>query len=61
MQIWFGIAYGQILSNLTELSAHDMSVFSFLDNNFGKYERIFTKLGMCIDIMGIWWANFVNF
>ena len=36
---------------LTELSAHDTSVFSFLDDHLNKYQQIFTKLGMCIDIV----------
>ena len=30
-----------------------MSIFSFLDYNYTKYEWIFTKLGMCIDIVDI--------
>ena len=36
-----------------------MSEFSFLDDNFSKYQCIFTKLGMCIDIVEIcfWIAN----
>ena len=47
------IADGQILSSLTELSAHDISVFSFLEDNLSKYQWIFTKPVMCIDIVGI--------
>ena len=39
---------------LTELSACDMSIFSFLDDNFSKYQWIFTKLGVCIDILETW-------
>ena len=39
---------------LTELSARDMSVFSFPDDNLSKHQWIFTKLGMCIDIVEIW-------
>ena len=38
---------------LTELSARDTSVFSFLGDNLSKYRFIFTKLGMCIDIVDI--------
>ena len=38
---------------LTELSTRDTSVFSFLDNNFTKYQWIFTKLDMCFDIVEI--------
>ena len=34
---------------LTELSARDTSIFSFLDNNLSKSQRIFTHLDMCID------------
>ena len=29
-------------------------VFSFQDDNFSKFLWIFTKLGVCIDIMEIW-------
>ena len=39
---------------LTVLSAPDMSIFLFLDDNFSKCQWIFTKLGMCIDIVEIW-------
>ena len=53
VEICFGIADGQILSILTELSAHDTSVFSFLDDNFSKHQWIFTKFGMCIHIVDI--------
>ena len=53
LEIWFGIADGQFRQFLTELSARDMSVFSFLDDNLSKYQWIFTKLGMCIDIVDI--------
>ena len=38
---------------LTELSARHMSIFSFLDDNLSKYQWIFTKLGMCTDIVEI--------
>ena len=31
-----------------------LSVFSFPDDNLSKYQLIFTKLGMCIDIVKIW-------
>ena len=54
MEIWFGIANGKkILQFLTELSARGMSDCLFLDNNLSKYQWIFTKLGMCIDIVEI--------
>ena len=32
------------------------SVFSFPDVNLNKYQWIFTKLGMCIDIVEIWFG-----
>ena len=44
---------GKFRAFLTELSALDTSIFSFLDNNFNKYLWIFTKLGMCIDVLDI--------
>ena len=56
VEIWFGIVNGQISSILTELSARDMSVFSFPDDNFSKYQWIFTKLGVCIDIVQTWFG-----
>ena len=31
-----------------------LSIFSFLEDNFSKW--IFTKLGMCIDIVEIWFG-----
>ena len=39
---------------LTELSTHHMSIFSFPLDNFIKCQSIFTKLGMCIDIVEVW-------
>ena len=36
VNIYFGIANGQILSIFTELSARSMSIFSVLDDNFSK-------------------------
>ena len=41
---------------LIELSTHDMSVFSFLDNTLSTYQCIFTKLGRCIDNVKIWYG-----
>ena len=45
---------GKFHQFLTELSAHDTSLFSFPDNNLSKSQLIFTKLDMCIDIVEIW-------
>ena len=45
---------GKFRQFLTELPARDTSVFSYLDDNFSKYQWIFTKLGVCIDIVEIW-------
>ena len=44
---------GKFRQFLIELSARDTSVFSFMDNNFRKYQWIFTKLGLCIDSVDI--------
>ena len=41
VEIWLGIVNGQIL---TELSARDMPIFSFLDDNLCKCQGIFTNL-----------------
>ena len=56
VEIWFGIANGQISS---ELSARNTSIFSFSENNLSKSQQIFNKLEMCIDTVEIWfWIAF---
>ena len=45
---------GKFRQFLTEISACDTSIFSFLDDNLSKFQWIFTKLGMCIDNVEIW-------
>ena len=42
---------GKFRQFLTELSARDTPIFSFPDDNLSKHQLIFTKLGMCIDIV----------
>ena len=44
---------GKFCQFSTELTARDTPIFSFQDNNFSKHQWIFTKLGMCIDIVEI--------
>ena len=48
VEIWFGIANGQISSIFMELSARDTPMFLFPDDNLTKHQWIFTKFGMCI-------------
>ena len=51
--LWrFGLVLltGKFRQFLTDLIARDTSIFTFVDDKFSKYEWIFTKLGMCIDI-----------
>ena len=45
---------GEFHQFLTELSARDMSEFSFPDDNCSKFQLIFIKLSVCIDIVKIW-------
>ena len=45
---------GKFRQFLTQLSARNMPVFLFPDNNLSKCQWSFTKLGMCIDIVEIW-------
>ena len=40
----------------TELSAWDMPIFLFPDDDLCKHQLIFTKHGMCIDIVEIWFG-----
>ena len=53
MSEFLGLLMDKFRQDLTELSAHDMSVFSFPDNIFSKCQWIFTKFGMYIDIVEI--------
>ena len=41
-----------VRSSVLRLSVH----FSFPVDNLSKHQRIFTKLGMCIDIVDIWFG-----
>ena len=54
VEIWFGIAYGQILSNFDRVICRDTSIFLFPDNYLSKCQGILTRLGTCIDIKEIW-------
>ena len=47
---------GKFRQILTDLSARDMPIFSYPDDNLSKRQWIFTKLGMCIDIVEIWFG-----
>ena len=47
---------GKFRQFLTELSARDTPIFSFPGDNLSKHQWIFTKLGMCIDIVEIWFG-----
>ena len=55
VEIWFGIVNGQI-SAVFDSYLPAISKFSFPDDNFSKYQCIFTKLGLCIDTVKIWFG-----
>ena len=44
---------GKFRQILTELPARDTPIFSFLDDNLSKCQKILTKLGTCIDMKEI--------
>ena len=44
---------GKFRQILTELSAPDTPIFSFLDDNLSKCQGILTKLSTCIDMKEI--------
>ena len=48
-----GLLMGKFCQFSTESSARNMSVVSFLEDNFSKSLWISTRLGMCIDIVEI--------
>ena len=47
-----GLLMGKFRQSFMELSARDTPIFLFPDN-LSKHQWIFTKLGMCIDIVEI--------
>ena len=47
---------GKFRQSFTELSAQDTPMFSFPDDNLSKHQWIFTKLGLCFDIVEIWFG-----
>ena len=56
VEIWLELLMGKFRQFLSALSAHNTSIFSFLDDNFSKYQCSFMKLGMSIDIVEIWFG-----
>ena len=58
MEIWYGIANGQISSNFDGVICPFFFFFFFfffiLGQNLSKSQGILTKLGMCIDMKEIW-------
>ena len=49
-----GLLMGKFHQFLTELSAHNIYIFSLPVDNFSKYQWIFTKFGVCIDNVETW-------
>ena len=45
---------GKFCQSFTELSARDIPIFYFPDDNLSKHQWIFTKCGMYIDIVENW-------
>ena len=58
--LWFqfpdNVLMGKFHQFLTELSAHHSSIFWFPDDSLSKYQWIFMNLGMCNDIVEIWFG-----
>ena len=48
-----GLLMDKFRQFLREFSARDMSEFSFPDDNFSKFQSIFTKLVVIIDVVTI--------
>ena len=57
VEIWFGIGNGaNFVKNFDGVICPRHAQFSFLDDNLSKIQWIFTKLGMCTDIVEIWFG-----
>ena len=50
------VVHGFVILSVRRPSSVRPSVFSFPDNNLCKYQWIFTKLGVYIDIIEIWYG-----
>ena len=67
VEIWFGIANGQMLSNFYRVIYRDMPIFSFPDDNLSKqtsmdFHQTWYVHCYCGDLVwDSWWANFVKF
>ena len=46
-----GLLMSKLHQIFTDISARDRPIFLFQDDNLNKRPWIFTKLGMCIDIV----------
>ena len=47
---------GLLTGKFCQISACDTSIFSFPDDYFSRYQWSFTKPGICIDIVEIWFV-----
>ena len=47
---------GKFCQIFMELPARDTPIFSFPNDNLSKYQGIFTKRAVCIDIKEIWFG-----
>ena len=56
VEIYFGIANGQILSIFDRVICPRHALFSFPEDNLSKCQGILIKLGTCIDIKEIWFG-----
>ena len=54
--LWFHVGHPCVRLSVHPSYIHPSVRFSFPDDNMSKHQWIFTKLGMCIDIMEIWFG-----
>ena len=54
--LWFHVGRPYVCPSVSRTSVHPSICFSFPDEDLSKHHWIFTKLGMCIDIMEIWFG-----
>ena len=61
VEIWFGIANGQILTIFDRVSCPRHMLFSFQGSNLSQSQWIFTKPHICIDIVEIWFEIAIGY
>ena len=54
--LWFDVRHPCVCPSICQFLRPSVHLYSFPDDNLSKHQWIFTKLGMCIDIVEVWFG-----